>query len=56
MKVYLVQVTLNHFHTYMCYYYVLVSPTLDLGFRLEKRNAGKNFRKWRAVGRANTAL
>ena len=50
------QVTLNYFPTYMCYYYVLVTPTFDLGFRLEKRNAGKNFRKWRAVSRANAAL
>ena len=40
----------------MCYYYVLVSPTFDLGFIIEKRNAGKNFRKWRAVSRANAAL
>ena len=37
------QVTLNHFHTYMnmCRFYFLVTPTFDLVFRLEKRNAGK---------------
>ena len=32
---------------YMCYCYVLVSPTFGLGFRIEKRNAGKNYsRRW----------
>ena len=41
---------------YMCYYYGLVSPTFDLGFRVAKRNAGEIFRKWRAVNRANAAL
>ena len=37
-------------------FHVVVGPAFNLGFRLERRNAGKSVRKWRAVSRASAAL